>query len=41
MTECRVMKACTAVKNAELISLAFFTASLIDFTVRIFDLFAV
>lgn len=41
MTDCRVRKACTAIKIAKLISLAFFRTTLIDITVKIFDLFVV
>lgn len=41
MTECRVMKACTAIKIAKLICLAFIRTTLIDITVKIFDLFVV
>lgn len=39
MTDCRVMKACTAIKIAKLICSAFFRTTLIDITVKIFDLF--
>lgn len=41
MTDCRVMKACTAIKIAKLICSAFFRTTLIDITVKIFDLFVV